>query len=255
MIEFETFIYLDVYRTGSTHIISLLPQITDEKLVLAHRHAALTKSRWHGRTDGKLVFASVRNPWDWYVSLWAYGADGKSAIRRYLKAHMSADAVDSLYDKTKPEISFRKWLRLMHDPLVLNKVMEEHMPESGLGPVLGIYTYRFLRVTTRYPKLLLRHPFIRSIDGALRHHRWMKSYSNALRNEHLSEDFVGLIAANRDRCGFHGNAADVIRHHDRRPKNASGRTLSTYRDYYDPETRDLVASRDRFFIDEFGYVF
>lgn len=255
MIEYETFIYLDVYRTGSSHIINLLPQITGERMVLTSRHGSLTKPRWHGYAGGKLVFASVRNPWDWYVSLWAYGADGKSAIRRYLKMHASAGEVAELYNKAAPEISFRKWLRLMHDPSFLNTIMQEHMPASGLAGIVGLYTYRYLRVTTRYPKFLLRKPFIGSIEGALRHHRWLKSYSLVVHNERLSEDLIALIAASTGRCSFRANAGDIIRDQDSRPRNASGRTLSSYRDYYDRETSDLVGRRDRFFTDEFGYSF
>ena len=39
------------------------------------------------------------------------------------------------------------------------------------------------------------------------------------------------------------------------PKNTSNRTLSTYRDYYTDELRELVASRDRLVIELFGYEF
>lgn len=255
MIEYESFIYLDVYRTGSTHIVSLLPKITDEKMMQTFRHAPLTKAHPTGLAGGKLVFATVRNPWDWYVSLWAYGTDGKSAVRRYLTQHLGANEVEAVYDKSQPERAFRDWLKLMHDPAVLQRVMSEYLPESGLAPILGLYTYRYLRVTTRFPRLLLRSPFIRSIDGARRHHRLLKSYSAVLRNEQLSEDLIALIEANRGRCRFADNAAETIMRMDKRPRNASGRDLPSHRDYYDDETRGLVAKRDRFFIDEFNYAF
>src|SRR5438477_75721 len=181
MIEYDRFIYLDVYRTGSSHILALLPKINEGKLLRTDRHAAVTKAHPVSRGSGKLVFASVRNPWDWYVSLWAYGADGKSAIRRYLSAYLAAAEVDRLYDSENPAEAFRNWLLTMHDPAMLKRIMREHLPQSGLAPIVGLYTYRFLRVTTLYPRILLRWPLIRSPEDALRHHERFKAWSEVLR--------------------------------------------------------------------------
>ena len=55
-----------------------------------------------------------------------------------------------------PAEAFRNWLLTMHDPAMLKRIMREHLPQSGLAPIVGLYTYRFLRVTTLYPRLLLR---------------------------------------------------------------------------------------------------
>ena len=151
MIEYPDFIYLDVYRTGSSHVVSLLEKIAAGPLVRAHRHAALTKGRPLGLAGGKRVFATVRNPWDWYVSLWAYGTDGKSAIRRYLEASLDAGQLAALYDKQDAANSFRRWLHFMHDPANLDSQMQEKMPQKHIASRIGLYSYRFLRVTTRYP--------------------------------------------------------------------------------------------------------
>jgi hypothetical protein len=253
MIEYDNFIYLDVYRTGSTHVIGLLEQICEGRPVRAFRHSSLTKARPLGLTGGKRVFTSVRNPWDWYVSLWAYGADGKSAIRRHLARKFNRQELVALYDKTDPVASFRRWLGVVHDPAILNAAMKEHMPESGLAPVIGLYTYRFLRVTTRYPRLLLRRPFINSPAGAVSYHRMMKAYGAVLRNETLSDDLVNFVIAHP--AGFRSQAADIIRAADSRPANTSGRTLPSYRAYYRDIDAALVSNRDQFFADEFGYAF
>ena len=50
-------------------------------------------------------------------------------------------------------------------------------------------------------------------------------------------------------------AVDIINRQAEKHKNVSKRTLESYRDYYTEELRDLVATRDRFFIDLFGYKF
>ncbi len=252
MIEYGSFIYLDVYRTGSTHIIGLLEKISLERPVRSFRHASLTKGHVFGLTR-KTVFTSVRNPWDWYVSLWAYGSDGKSAIRRYLAEHFKPKDLAALYDKTAAVQSFQRWLAVMHDPQLLDKIMKEHLPESGLAPVIGLYTFRYLRVTTRFPRLLLRQPFIRSPSGAQSYHRLLKAHGTVLRNETLSEDFAGFVE--KHPAGFRTDAAAIIRAASTRPANASGRTLENYRAYYRDSDAALVAERDRFFVDEFGYRF
>jgi len=129
---------------------------------------------------------------------------------------------------------------------------------SWLGYIWQQNSHQLMNIDTPASysiRLLLRSPFIRSIDGARRHHRLLKSYSAVLRNEQLSEDLIALIEANRGRCRFADNAAETIMRMDKRPRNASGRDLPSHRDYYDDETRGLVAKRDRFFIDEFNYAF
>ena len=253
MIEYDNFIFLDVYRTGSTHVASLLEQICPRPPLKLYRHASLTKGRPWGLTGGKKVFATVRNPWDWYVSLWAYGADGKSAIRRHLQPHTSKAGMAALYDKGDPKAAFSLWLNKMHDPTELNRVMREHLPQSGLASAVGLYTYRFLRVTTRYPRLMLRRPFIGSPAGAVRYHRLMKAYDTVLRNENLTDDLIGFVQ--RMPLSFKPGAIDIIRAAGSRPKNTSSRSLASYRDYYSAADAALVASRDRFFITEFGYSF
>jgi len=253
MIEYRDIIYLDVYRTGSTHTIRLLDQICVEEPVRKFRHSSLTKGRPFGLAGGKHVVTSVRNPWDWYVSLWAFGADGKSGPRRYLKAHLSADELAALYDRSNAIESFHRWLHVIHDPSVLDTVMKEHLPQSGLARVAGLYTYRFLRVTTRYPRFLLRYPFIRSPADAAPYHRLLRAYDTVLRNETLNEDLIALVE--RIPHAFCENAVDIIRATGRRRPNASRRTLASYRDYYSDSDAALVADRDQFFMGEFGYRF
>jgi hypothetical protein len=253
VIEYEEFIYLDVYRTGSTHVIRLFETVLTHPPVRAFRHASLTKGRPLGTTGGKTVFATVRNPWDWYVSLWAYGSDGKSAIRKHLSPHLGTRDMDALYDRRDPKASFSRWLNMMHDPAELNRVMKEDLPQSGLAPVIGLYSYRFLRVTTRWPKVLLRRPLIGSADGAVRHHRLFKAYDTLLRNESLTDDLLAF--ASRFPRSFKPDAAEAIRQADEQRRNSSSRSLTSYRDYYSEADARLVADRDAFLIRAFGYSF
>ena len=124
MIEYKHFIYLDMYKTGSTHVAALLKQISGEKPVRLKRHAPLTKGRPFSWKGGKLVFTTVRNPWDWYVSMWSYGHTTENPLYQHIKDAFGQDRLDSLYDMNNPKVSFPLWLTAMHDPAFLRQVLE-----------------------------------------------------------------------------------------------------------------------------------
>jgi hypothetical protein len=255
MIEFENFVYLDVYRTGSKHIIKLLRESVEEREVRSWRHSSISKGGPFAAPHGKVVFTTVRNPWDWYVSLWSYGANKVEAIRRYLLEILPRTEVKRLYDTSNPESAFREWLTVMHDPALADRFMHENYPQSRLSPFMGLYTYRFLRVTTWYPYYFLRRWRIRDAQAIRPFHARRKAYESALRNERLTDDLVDFVLRNADRCRFRPNAADIIRAGDPERINASARPLTDYRQYYDEHSRLLVEARDSFFIEEFGYRF
>jgi len=255
MIEFENFVYLDVYRTGSKHTIKLLREIADERELRSWRHSSITKGGPFACPRGKIVFATVRNPWDWYVSLWSYGANKVEAIRRYLLEALPGREVKRLYDTSEPQLAFRKWLRAMHDPEFTNRFMHEGYPRSRLSSFMGLYTFRFQRVTTRYPHYFLRRWRIRDAAAIRSFHARRKAYDMVLFNESLTEDLAAFVSRHGDRCRFKSNALEIIRGADPERINASRRPLLDYREYYDDESRALVEKRDAFFLEEFGYRF
>jgi hypothetical protein len=256
MIEYKKFIYLDVYKTGSTHINFLLKKIVKEKPVRVKRHSSITKGRPFTGKGGKLVFATVRNPWDWYVSMWAYGHTVENPLYEHIKKAFGQEKLNELYEMDNPSVAFPKWLRAMHDQEFLAKALKGHrLPSSGLMPFMGFYTYRFMRVTMPYPEIFLRKPFINSMDSAVAAHRRWKMYDVLMRSETLDQEFADFAAKHGPELGFSDRAVDVIEKQSDKHRNVSKRTLDSYRDYYTDELRDLVASRDRFFIDLFGYTF
>ena len=64
--------YLELHRTGSVHILKLLEKyFPGGKKIGMHNRA--NKETY----NSKIFFlGSIRNPWDWYVSLWGKGCDG-----------------------------------------------------------------------------------------------------------------------------------------------------------------------------------
>ena len=156
MIEYKNFIYLDVYKTGSSHVVDLLKKIVPEEPVRMKRHSSLTNLRPLTWTGGKLVFSTVRNPWDWYVSLWAYGCAKKGAVYQNIADTLSRAETAALYNPEDPKASFRLWTEAVCDPDFLNRTIQQDLPDSGMARIVGFYTYRFMRVTTPFPSFLLK---------------------------------------------------------------------------------------------------
>jgi hypothetical protein len=137
----------------------------------------------------------------------------------------------------------------------MQRVIRNNLPESGLAGIVGLYTFRFMRVTTPYPTAFLKGWLVPSIDAAIRYQRWFHMYSEMLRSESLNEDLIALVRKYRQRCHFKDNAEEIIEEFSKRPRNTSTRILPNYRDYYTDNTRQLVADKDRLFIELFGYTF
>lgn len=255
MIEFKRFIYLDVHRTGSTHMLHLLRQISEEKEIRLWRHYPISAGGYLVRPKNRIIFTTVRNPWSWYVSLWGHGVDGHSAIRRMLVQTLPSSEVAALYDASNPAESFQRWLAAISNVEFISKLPDENYPQSGLSPYVGLYTYRFQRVTTRFPRIFLRSWFVKNPDALVDFHNKRKVYQTVLRTETLTADMLGFIRTYGERCGFKPNAEEIMQDVSSRKRNASTRALPHYRDYYDEKSRQLIESRERFFLDQFGYEF
>ncbi len=257
MIEYEKFIYLDVYKTGSTYVADLLKRLVKEEPVRSVRHAPLTRGRPFFWKQGKPAFATVRNPWDWYVSMWSYSIVQKNVLFfRDVRKAVGPENASLLFDSSRPRESFSLWMKSINDVDFLQQVMTGHpYPRSGLSGFLGFYSYRFMRVTTPHPSIFLRQWNISSVDRAIAHQKRWAIYDTVLKSEGLKDSFAKYVLDHRKQCNFVSNAETILENRGAKAKNTSERTLPSYRDYYTDELRDMVANRDRLFIDLFGYEF
>jgi hypothetical protein len=259
-------VYLQMQKTGSTHVTRVLKQHMRGKQ--KERHEQL---RDHERYADRLIASSVRNPWDWYVSLWAFGCAESGGFHKYLvhtpwseirhalrygrvqglAASLSRSAIrfgrrpnwKALYSDVANEANFRAWLKLVLGEEGLH-IQKEGYAASPVKTVIGFMTYRFLALTTAYDRwndLGRRAGTYEELARFADQHTITK---RILRMETLNGDIFDMLQS----IGVNVTLEDI---------EAIGKTnISVHRKYdtyYDDETYRLVAERDKFIIERHGY--
>ena len=254
----DRLVYLQLQKTGCTHIARLLAQICPGEQVQKHNRLPPEL-----RASGRIILGSIRNPWDWYLSLWSYGCGKKGALYKRLVARdldrNKASASGNLSEKHSPLFAwhnaygnndepehFRQWLRMVQNPD--NRYdLGERYAESPLSLGNGFFTYRYLYLYTGNLETLFS-PAITSPENL----RAVIENDNLLdftiRNEQLEDDLVKGLA----HCGITLNQDQTNLIYSAPRTNTSLRRKPAA-DYYDRDTIELVRARDQFLIEKYRY--
>lgn len=264
----ESLIYIHMQKTAGSHIVRLLNKFFDGEVV--GKHNAATPATLN---KNSFVISSIRNPWDWYLSLWTYGVQGNGAfanrltqksllyplkssllnpqetfanfrderrkdIRQWRQAYADGDNVES----------FRSWLKLIHDPQN-SLLLGEGYGSTVLPERVGIMTHRYLSLCC-FNTSELKNPQLVSSDADLKRFDANNCYVHQfIRQENLESDFCDAIEVVRELTDQ--ERAIVF---SGQKTNASKRSLEIS-DYYDPPSVDLVGQREKLLIEKFGYRF
>lgn len=267
----KNLLFLEMQKTGGSHILKLLKNLTEGESIGKH-------NRLDNEHESRFVFGSIRNPWDWYVSLWAYGVGGKGAIRtrvvkgvdldyyyrglpksmgknwltigQYFQV-MRHDLIKptkewaSVYKDSENAADFRRWLQMLLDPARRFDI-GEGFAFSPLSTHCGLMTYRYLRLFT--PGLAIySDKRLSRFDGIAEFDRQYNISGGMIRTENLEDDFIEILRSAGHE--FTQEQIDTIK--SAAKTNISKRKQVNY--YYDQETLDLVARREKYVINKFGY--
>lgn len=263
MITTDKLVFLQMRKTGSTHIARLL-----------QAHVGATAGRKHARLpDGvvetRRVIGSIRDPWSYYVSTWAFGFSGEGVydrltstfygryvrrLRRRPWRSVQAIAAEARKPRaawrgcyTDPDDvdAFRRWLRRLHQPARRFDPGELY-GYSSLWRFAGLMTYRYVRLFCRdiaplYAGRIRTWDALRAFDAR------ENLLADTVRLESLADDFIAAV----ERAG-HALSAE-----QRAAIREAGRSnRSRHRpvaDYYDAATAALVADRERLIIEKYSY--
>jgi hypothetical protein len=293
MLISDKLIFVELQKTGSTHIKGLL-----RKLVGGENDGKHNVPSEELLGSGKKFVASVRDPWAWYLSLWSYGCLQKGELYERLtnekkwrklldKADQAAaepaeaeaedDAAEDdgdvatkaqqkekgkgkiLPDNFTPERAknfwyadpdnaeaFREWLQAVLTVQPLRKVLEAGYGKSPISKAGGLMTFRYFTLCTKNGE---------NVDKSVSTLEALRTYDKQncfidyfVRNASLAEDLIKAIEG----CGIEldDEKKKVIR--EARKTNVSSRPHGPEH-YYDDASVQLVARREKFIIEKFGY--
>lgn len=262
----DKLIYIQMQKTGCTHIASLLSRLFDGRQI--EKHNAATQDQI---ISNKYFVSSIRNPWEWYLSLWTFGVQGSGGLkqrltnRKLLRSFLSTarhpmkkgfaffhewskdvSSWRDVYDRSDNVESFRKWLTLIHNP------RNRHALGEGYGDTVitdfcGFMTYRYLYLCCRNvgklnnPKLISNYPDLAQFE---KENCYIDFF---IRQESLEDDLCGAVEKIRP-----------LTKEEKKLIYSAGKSNTSKRaflisDYYDSESVESIRRRERLLIDKFDY--
>lgn len=264
----DRIVFVELQKTGCTHIRNLLKEIVGGEFV--ERHIQADPRLF---VDGRSFLGSVRDPWDWYVSLWAYSCDSKGDFfdnvttqgirlrKRGWRLRPYALLVETLqsrpnwhagqWRRTFRDINdagaFREWLYMLNDPAYWADVGEGYW-RCPLNRFAGLLTYRYMKLFTCKAGELDLLRAVRTPEQLAAHEATHSFIDHFIRNEYLESDL--LAALQRMQVDVPPNMQAKLVSAPR--TNTSSKKHGTSY-YYDADTEKLVGDREQLIIDKFGY--
>jgi hypothetical protein len=257
----EKLVSLELQKTASTFIGVVLSDLIGAE-VQEPKHGSLPED-----CRSKFVVGSVRNPWDYYVSLWSFGCQGEGGMyrratqRRLRETARRLPTVSPLLHELRkpapwwrgvyaephsPE-QFRQWLHRVHDP----DRASEFEPRYGacrFRDIAGYATYRYCHLYVDNFGSMASAATAAEMNRVLAE-RFLPDAM--IRTERVSDDLLDALR---------GAGYDVdetlerkVRERVEVPVNRSQHL--PYTTYYDHDSVELVAERDALIISRHGYEF
>lgn len=271
MLVNDKLVFLQMQKTGCTHVESILFKIFPNSQQIGKHFRIPSRFEFRSRP----VVGSIRDPWDWYLSYWAYSCLAKGGpYKRTVQSRNPLNVIlDSRQANSHNEVPRRftgllkhsvselfrpvgKWQYLyedVNDPerfrLWLELVLSEErkfdlFQDYGLSSISqfsGLYTYLTLFLYAQDISVLFSDSFTREELQKV-----PLVISDVLKTEQLNEDFINFLKK------IDIPITSDIEQALNAKTNTSKRKLP--RDaYYNGASIDLVAKQDTYILKKFGY--
>jgi hypothetical protein len=275
MLIADKLVFIEFRNTGASHIEKLLLKIVGGELDNAVRvptEEMLASER--------KIFGSIRDPWGWYLSLWTFGCAQQGELYQRMtnekswgkvlekiEATAKARSKEAPADEVKrialPEQlgaeraktywyadadnveAFREWLRVVCS-LQTRRVLETGFAQSPISKIAGLMTYRYFHL---YVRGAAHMPVTIGTQEGLRAFETQHLVlDHIIRQDSLTEDLVQAL----ERSDVALNDAQRKLIYDAKPAGKAARSAGIER-FYDAASADLVARREKFIIERFGY--
>ncbi len=283
----DKLIFIELQKTGCTHITRLLSETIGGKVIGKHN-----APHPNDLTEDALFIGSIRNPWEWYISLWAYGCDKKGGLYeratrnrnihrkniykfneiykkltaphckwgldiRKKPAHLlraftqeisrKPDTWRHYYTHADDIISFRKWLKLVFNPDYRFDFGEGY-GFSSIYKFAGLLTYRYISLFCKNNTMLFSNKGPKNISSLRDFEKSNIYISHFIRNENLEADLINTLNA----CGIVLTDNQKAHIQNAQKTNTSSRRHGPEY-FYDNDTAALVMEREKLIIEKFSY--
>jgi hypothetical protein len=251
MYETEQLVFVQLQKAGSTHIAKLLAKILNGHPPFdgEGKHAKASDEQIN---SGKLIVSSIRNPFDWYASLWTFGCSGKGGLRhRLLRNDKDSATIDTskwnyvYQDKDEAKL-FREWLCMLLDPSNRD-LIAENLLENSFAKHCGFMTYRYMRLCWKDADAWKNLRNTASPAEILELDKAQCYVDDFIRLEQLENEFCRVISNIRPL-----SEEEKAMVHGANPTNASHRRLSLQA-LYTHDIADKLCKADSLLFDKFGY--
>ncbi len=276
----DKLIYLQMQKTACTHIASLLSKHIGGQKIGKHNYLEDFKTK-------KYICGSIRNPWDWYISLWAFGC--KTAGSGFLHWKLTntgfltfsnfldfvkndeygpynftniqiKDVLDYFFNEfKKPIFSWRDSYKNHKSPECFRKWLKliydparsrdlyEGYSISSLSKFAGLMTYRYCGFFHRDFFNFNKFKNISNIVELRKFDKNNNILDYIIRVESLEEDLIKML----EKVGYalDEKTKDLIRNSGK--TNVSSHLKTSH--YYDEETIKLIAEKEKFIIEKYNY--
>lgn len=231
----DKLIYIHLQKTGGTRIREVLAQFTD-----GH-----SEGRSHGYLDkrptDKVVVGSIRNPLDWYVSLWAFGCAGKGGVLSWLKDDEEWQAV---YSDSSDPVLFQQWLKMVYSLKYVNQ-MGNGYDKFCLNEQVGLMTWRFAYLYTENISTDSSPDFI--------NYDQFRAYLNNydMTSAFIEAENMAFTMWNALRvAGYDIKYVNLVSPCEQKTNQSKHRAIM---EYHTPETIELIKDKERYIFERFGY--
>ncbi len=261
------FCYLEMMRSGSTHIHKMFQKFVPEGRQIGHHGPADTNIL---KSKRKFV-GSIRSPWTWYLSVWSFGCENGGHLHHRLTEKKIY--FDQLGFRLKPYLfpyvffqqffkplqqwrmlfsdsdnydNFRKFLKLIYS----NKRVFDLGDGYAFSPMhkfSGIMTYYYVWLHSSKRNLIY--------SGTVDNYEKLKDFDKhfnildyVIKNENLENDFFDFLE--KVKVKIDKNKKDDMKKLDKSSKTLKKNSLDYY---YDKESIELVREKEKLIIDKYQY--
>ena len=271
MVIGEKLVFFELQKTGGTHIRNIFIKVLKDNHHATYQHNThdSVSTELMGDFENKVKVGSIRNPWDWYVSYWSFCCMKKGQLYRYTVNEYdlrTKKGLKRIWDKArsknifqsakewKPVYSdphdagnFQKWLKMMISDEKMS--IGEHYKESPISKSIGFLTFLYIKLFTYNGRRVIFN--LKNFDELNTYDQQNNFMDIVIRNEDIHTellDYADQLYIDKQQL------QNVITDFSKSKTNRSVRE-ENYRNYYNEESRQLVAEKEKLIIEKYGYQF